>query len=247
MNANGERRLPFLYLRHALLHPAVVLPALCFLVTALVCGWVFALPVALFTYALAGKTVASWPRFQKYADSEEHKRLRARRKQRRQRQTCTIAPEHAEKLESLDLLVDELSREHPLEVARFEIEDLLDAYLHLAMLDARYGQVLRRDLKALGAEEGKSKGLELIRARRVAQREERDFDRGVVLQHMAQIQEFIEFVNDETQVPRYGGDAAVHVQELFGDFLEYDRLLDSAQSAPAIPAAAQEREYSGHQ
>jgi hypothetical protein len=90
-----------------------------------------------------GANAARYPRVRAYIDGQVRNRARAARERRRLKQLRPIGATRLEQYNELRALVEEIERIDEAEAKRFELQDLLDHYIKLAIDCRRCGDALQ--------------------------------------------------------------------------------------------------------
>jgi hypothetical protein len=90
-----------------------------------------------------GGHAARYRRVRSYLDGQAEARVHALRECKRQKQLRPVGPVRAEHYNELRSLVEQIERIDPTEAARFELQDLLDHFIRLAVDHHRCSDALR--------------------------------------------------------------------------------------------------------
>jgi hypothetical protein len=187
--------------------------------------------VAVACVLVAGVHVSGYHRVRAYIDEQARQNAKAKRERRRLRQLRPIGATRLEQYSELRALVDEIERLDEAEAERFELQDLLDHYIKLAVDHRRCGDALQLAGGAIAlpatppVESARSRRRRDILARRLRHRETTTRWMEKLSDELAATDELIRLIAQRVASPAHDADLDRELDRRLWELDEVDAAL----------------------
>jgi hypothetical protein len=192
----------------------------------------FGAAIAVLMVLVLGANAARYRMVRSYVDGQARARAMAKRECRRLRLLQSTGPSRQQHYEQLRVLVEEIERLDPAEAARFELQDLLDHFVHLAVSHQRCVEALRlADATALPPampleETPRSKHRREILQHRIRNRNECERRMAQISDELEGIGELVRLVAQRTARPALDVDLDRELERRLWELEEVDAAMD---------------------